>query len=84
MRALFLIDGEHYPPVVLGAIKYVEEFLGATGVAAAFLGGTEKLKEGTDYGVPLVKGADPVSAVDKALREHDVDLAVDLSDEHVI
>ena len=84
MRALFLIDGEHYPPVVLGAIKYVEKSLGATGVAAAFLGGTEKLKEGTDYGVPLVKGADPVSAVDKALREHDVDLVVDLSDEPVI
>ncbi|HKH75436.1 MAG TPA: 2,3-diphosphoglycerate synthetase [Rubrobacteraceae bacterium] len=84
MLALFLIDGEHYPPVVLDAIKYVEESLGATGVAAAFLGGTEKLKEGTDYGVPLVKGADAVSAVDKALREHNVDLVLDLSDEPVI
>ena len=36
-----------------------EKTLGAEGVAAAFLGGTEKLKEGTDYGVPLVKGDGP-------------------------
>ena len=84
MRALFLIDGEHYPPVVLDAMQSVHESLGAEGVAAAFLGGTEKLKEGTDYGLPLVFGADPVSAVGKALSEHEVDVVVDLSDEPVI
>ncbi|MDP8952609.1 MAG: 2,3-diphosphoglycerate synthetase [Actinomycetota bacterium] len=84
MRALFLIDGEHYPPVVLDAIKSTEESLGAEGVAAAFLGGTEKLKEGTDYGVPLVKAEDPVAAVEKALREHEVEVVLDLSDEPVV
>jgi cyclic 2,3-diphosphoglycerate synthetase len=84
VRALFLIDGEHYPPVVLDAMKSVEESLGLEGVAAAFLGGTEKLKEGTDYGVPLVKAEDPVSAVERALQEHDVGMVVDLSDEPVI
>ena len=84
MRALFLIDGEHYPPVVLEAMERLQDDLGVTGVAAAFLGGTEKLKEGTDYGVPLVGGADPVSAVEGALREHEVDVVVDLSDEPVI
>ena len=85
MRALFLIDGEHYPPVVLDAMKRVEESIGLEGVAAAFLGGTEKLKEGTDYGVPLVKAEDPVSAVEKALEEHDeIEVVVDLSDEPVV
>ncbi|MCA1716071.1 MAG: 2,3-diphosphoglycerate synthetase, partial [Actinobacteria bacterium] len=85
MRALFLIDGEHYPPVVLDAMKRVEETFGLEGVAAAFLGGTEKLKEGTDYGVPLVKAEDPVSAVEKALEEYDdVEVVVDLSDEPVV
>ena len=84
MRALFLIDGEHYPPVVLDAMRSVRDSLGAEGVAAAFLGGTEKLKEGTDYGLPLVADRDPVSAVGKALSEHDVDVVVDLSDEPVI
>lgn len=54
MRALFLIDGEHYPPVVLDAMRRVEEELGARGVAAAFLGGTEKIGEGTDYGLSLI------------------------------
>jgi cyclic 2,3-diphosphoglycerate synthetase len=54
-------------------------------VAAAFLGGTEKLKEGTDYGVPLVKAEDPVAAVEKALEEYDdVEVVVDLSDEPVV
>ncbi len=84
MRALFLIDGEHYPPVVLEAMKNVEESLDVRGVAAAFLGGTEKLKEGTDYGLPLVGGDDPVSAVERALREHEVEVVVDLSDEPVV
>lgn len=84
MRALFLIDGEHYPPVVLDAMRSVEDALGATGVAAAFLGGTEKLKDGTDYGLPLVHGQDPVSAVRRALAEYRVDVVADLSDEPVI
>ena len=84
MRALFLIDGEHYPPVVLDAMRSVTESMDATGVAAAFLGGTEKLKEGTDYGLPLVHGDDPASAVAQALSEYEVDVVVDLSDEPVV
>ncbi|MDQ3602338.1 MAG: 2,3-diphosphoglycerate synthetase [Actinomycetota bacterium] len=84
MRALFLIDGEHYPPVVIDAMQSVQQSLQAKGVAAAFLGGTEKIKEGTDYGVPLVEDTDPVSAVGKALAEYEVDVVVDLSDEPVI
>jgi cyclic 2,3-diphosphoglycerate synthetase len=84
VRALFLIDGEHYPPVVLDAMQSVQESLGAEAVAAAFLGGTEKIKAGTDYGVSLVSGADPVSAVERALAQYKVDVVVDLSDEPVI
>lgn len=83
-RALFLIDGEHYPPVVRDAMKAVEERLGARGVAAAFLGGTEKIKEAENYGVPLVTGEDPISAVRHALARYSVDVVVDLSDEPVI
>jgi cyclic 2,3-diphosphoglycerate synthetase len=84
LRALFLIDGEHYPPVVLDAMGSVREALGAEGVAAAFLGGTEKLRENTDYGVPLVTDRDPILAVERALAEHAVDVVVDLSDEPVV
>jgi cyclic 2,3-diphosphoglycerate synthase len=84
VRALFLIDGEHYPPVVVDAMQSVQQSLQAEGVAAAFLGGTEKIKDGTDYGVPLVEDTDPISAVQKALAEYEVDVVVDLSDEPVI
>ena len=84
MRVLFLIDGEHYPPVVLDAMQSVQASLGAEGVAAAFLGGTEKIKADADYGVPLVTGTDPVSAVERALSGYEVDAVVDLSDEPVI
>jgi cyclic 2,3-diphosphoglycerate synthase len=67
-RAVALIDGEHYAPVVrdaLGALPY--EFVGAI-----LVGGTEKLRESSDYGVPLVE--------DFAGAE----LVVDLSDEPVL
>jgi len=84
MRALFLIDGEHYPPVVMDAMQSVQQSLDAEGVAAAFLGGTEKIRDGIDYGIPLVEGTDPVFAVQKALDDYEVDVVVDLSDEPVI
>lgn len=70
-RAVALIDGEHYPPVVrdaLAALPY--EFVGAI-----MVGGTEKLREGGDYGdygVPLVEGFGGAEVV------------VDLSDEPVL
>jgi cyclic 2,3-diphosphoglycerate synthetase len=74
MRALALVDGEHYPDVVvetLAALRYEV-------VGAVLLGGTEKLRDGVpDYGVPLWnKLAD-------ALVEVDVEIVVDLSDEPV-
>ncbi len=84
MRTLFLIDGEHYPPVVMDAMCAVRASLGAEGVAAAFLGGTEKIKAGADYGLPLVTDHDPVSAVEEALSRYAVDAVVDLSDEPVV
>jgi hypothetical protein len=68
MRAVALIDGEHYAPVVrdaLAALPY--EWVGAI-----LVGGTEKLRPGADYGVPLVD--DFGSA----------ELVVDLSDEPVL
>jgi cyclic 2,3-diphosphoglycerate synthase len=84
LRTLFLIDGEHYPPVVIEAMRSVGESRGAVGVAAAFLGGTEKIGAETEYGVPLVRAEDSVSAVHDALAAHEVEAVVDLSDEPVI
>ena len=70
MRAIAIIDGEHYAPVVrdtLAALPY--EFVGAL-----LVGGTEKLRGGEGYGVPLVTSLDEV----------DAEVAVDLSDEPVM
>ncbi|HSP71470.1 MAG TPA: hypothetical protein VLN26_03820 [Gaiellaceae bacterium] len=70
MRALALIDGEHYAPVVRDALAELPyEFVGAL-----MLGGTEKLRGGEDYGVPLV------SSIEEAAPE----VVVDLSDEPVL
>ncbi|HUJ93190.1 MAG TPA: hypothetical protein VLW05_10860 [Gaiellaceae bacterium] len=70
MRALVLIDGEHYAPVVRDALAALPYKV----VAALLVGGTEKLRGDDDYGVPLVSSLDEVAA----------DVVVDLSDEPVL
>jgi cyclic 2,3-diphosphoglycerate synthetase len=74
MRALALIDGEHYAPVVRAALAELPYDV----VAAHLLGGTEKLRGGEDYGVPLAE------TLDGALADHRPQLVVDLSDEPVL
>jgi cyclic 2,3-diphosphoglycerate synthetase len=74
MRVLAIVDGEHYAPVVrdaLGALPY--EF-----VAAWVAGGTEKLRGGEDYGVPVVE------SLEGAIAELEPELVIDLSDEPVL
>jgi cyclic 2,3-diphosphoglycerate synthase len=68
MRAVALVDGEHYAPVVRDALASLPyEWVGAI-----LVGGTEKLREGGDYGVPLVDDFDGAEIV------------IDLSDEPVL
>jgi cyclic 2,3-diphosphoglycerate synthetase len=73
VRAVALIDGEHYAPVVRDALRALPyEFVGAI-----MVGGTEKLRgtsetSDAEYGVPLVDGFGDAEAV------------VDLSDEPVL
>lgn len=74
MRALALIDGEHYAPVVRAALDELPYDF----VAAHLVGGSEKLREGADYGVALADD------LDAALAEHRPELVVDLSDEPVL
>ncbi len=74
MRAVAIIDGEHYAPVVrdaLGALPY--DF-----VAAVLVGGSEKLRGGEDYGLPLAP------TLEAAVAAHDPEVVVDLSDEPVL
>jgi cyclic 2,3-diphosphoglycerate synthetase len=71
-RALVVIDGEHYAPVVHDAIAGLPYDV----VGAWLAGGTEKLRGDAEYGVPLV------ASFDEGLA--DVDVVVDLSDEPVL
>ena len=68
MKAIAIVDGEHYPDVVrdaLGELPY--EFVGVM-----LIGGTEKLRGTPDYGVPIVE------------EPGDAEIVVDLSDEPVL
>ena len=69
-RAIVLIDGEHYAPVVRDALAALPYDV----VGALLVGGTEKLRGDDDYGVRLLEALDAVEA----------DLVVDLSDEPVL
>jgi cyclic 2,3-diphosphoglycerate synthetase len=73
VRALALIDGEHYPDVVRVAFAG----LGHDVAGAVLLGGTEKLRGGEDYGVPLFE------TLDEAFEAISPEIVVDLSDEPV-
>jgi cyclic 2,3-diphosphoglycerate synthetase len=74
VRAVALIDGEHYAPVVRDALADVPHDI----VAAVVVGGMEKLRGPADYGVPLAAG------VEQAIHEYRPDVVLDLSDEPVL
>lgn len=68
MKAVAIVDGEHYPDVVRDALAELPyEFVGVM-----LVGGTEKLRGTPDYGVPMVS------------EPGDAEIAVDLSDEPVL
>ena len=68
MRAVVLIDGEHYASVVRDALAELPYEV----IGAILVGGTEKLRGGEEYGVPL-RG-----------DFGDAEIVVDLSDEPVL
>jgi cyclic 2,3-diphosphoglycerate synthetase len=74
VRALAIVDGEHYPPVVRDALAELPYDV----VAAVLVGGSEKLRGGAEYGVPLA--GDVASAIEQFTPE----IVVDLSDEPVL
>ncbi len=87
MRALFLIDGEHYIPVNRDGIADVARRRGYDAVGAVFIGGTEKIGSPDDLerlGLPVVMDDDPLDAISTAIERFRPDVAVDLSDEPVV
>jgi cyclic 2,3-diphosphoglycerate synthase len=74
MKAIALIDGEHYAPVVRDALNELPHEV----VGAFLVGGTEKLRGDDEYGVPVV------DSLDEALARFEPEVALDLSDEPVL
>jgi cyclic 2,3-diphosphoglycerate synthetase len=73
-RALAIIDGEHYAPVVQDALATLPYDFGGAWLA----GGIEKLRGDDEYGVPLHDD------LERALADVEPDVVVDLSDEPVL
>jgi cyclic 2,3-diphosphoglycerate synthase len=73
-RALAIIDGEHYAPVVQDALATLPYDFGG----AWLVGGTEKLRGDDEYGVPLFDD------LERALADFEPEVVVDLSDEPVL
>jgi cyclic 2,3-diphosphoglycerate synthetase len=80
--AIVLIDGEHYPPVVLDAIERLQGS-GYEIRAALFLGGTEKTDRLPDLGMPVVAGP-PEPTLSELIDRHRPAVVLDLSDEPVL
>jgi cyclic 2,3-diphosphoglycerate synthetase len=74
VRAVAVIDGEHYAPVVRDALEELPYEV----VAAVLVGGTEKLRGGEGYGVPLI------GSVEGAIAAYAPEVVLDLSDEPVL
>ncbi len=90
-RAMALIDGEHYIPVLKGALEYVKKaYPQYEVVVAVFLGGTEKIgtpedvKKALPVPVILGEGNPPIETIVRTAKEYDVEVALDMSDEPVV
>ncbi|MGZ4207024.1 MAG: 2,3-diphosphoglycerate synthetase [Actinomycetota bacterium] len=82
-RAVALVDGEHYPPVTIDALRS----LGARAeiVAAVMLGGGEKLNGSLVLGdLPVLQGRSQRETLEHAVDEFRPDEVIDLSDEPVL
>jgi cyclic 2,3-diphosphoglycerate synthase len=73
-KAIAIVDGEHYATTVRAAL----DELAYDFVAVHMVGGTEKLRGGEDYGLPLAE------SLEDGIAEHEPDVVVDLSDEPVL
>src|SRR3954464_3232922 len=77
VAVIALIDGEHHPGALRSALDRLEHERGLAGVV--FVGGSEKLRPGADWGRPVRD--DPASALRELAAA--ADAVVDLADEPV-
>lgn len=81
-----MIDGEHYPPVVIDALAEIKR-RGRDIMGLVFLGGTEKIldaKQMSVYGYPVVTAGSMGDGVSEAIDRWGPQTVLDLSDEPVV
>lgn len=87
IKAIFLVDGEHYPPVTIDAVEELSSANGWDPVALFFLGGTEKVSADRELdfsGKPVIFAKDIPEDFSSALFLFRPEVVVDLSDEPVV
>jgi cyclic 2,3-diphosphoglycerate synthase len=83
-RAVVLVDGEHYPPVLIDAIRTLSE-RGYRIAAAVNLGGGEKLSGPLELGAtPIVEAETQRAALERAIASYSPEVVLDLSDDPVV
>lgn len=86
-NCIVLIDGEHYPPVIVQALEIVTKRYGYNVIGGVFLGGTEKIskEKGIDFlNIPIVTKKDIMEGVKEGIAKFKPDVVLDLSDEPVV
>jgi len=82
-RAVFIIDGEHYIPVLCQAIDAIEARENLEAVAAVFLGSAEKIggaEAVASLDLPVLRDREPLQMVREAIERFRPEVVVDLSD----
>ncbi|HEX9712254.1 MAG TPA: 2,3-diphosphoglycerate synthetase [Actinomycetota bacterium] len=83
LRAIALVDGEHYPPVTLAALDSVRDRFDIVG--AVMLGGGEKLRDGLRLAdLPIVRGTSQRAALEDAIERFAPEAVIDISDAPVL
>lgn len=86
-RAVALIDGEHYFPVVIQALGRIRSDPVYDLLGAVFIGGTEKVTDSTNmdsFGVPVILDHEAMHGIDLAIKQFQPEVFIDLSDEPVV
>ncbi|MCK9152390.1 cyclic 2,3-diphosphoglycerate synthase [Methanobacterium alcaliphilum] len=93
-KMVCLVDGEHYLPVTKSAIEMLDSLEHIDVVAMVFIGGTEKLRSGSEkeyeemMGRPVHFGPHtdeiPYQLIVEMVNQYQADVVMDLSDEPVL
>jgi cyclic 2,3-diphosphoglycerate synthetase len=86
-KAVALIDGEHYFPVIESALETISADPAYDLVGAVFIGGTEKVTDSTrldGFKVPVILDPDALAGIDQAIARFKPSVFIDLSDEPVV